>query len=78
MHLWPWFVAGAFLVAGFVLAVATTTSNRMRWAVMAPAMWGTGMLIFAVVGRDWTAVAVCSGMYFYAAINYWNIRRSRA
>ena len=70
-------VAGGFLVAGAVLAVATTTSNRLRWAVQAPAAFGTGMLILAVTIPSWSPVAVMAGMYFYAALNYRNYKKGR-
>jgi hypothetical protein len=75
MDLWAWIVAGAFLVAGAVLAIATTTSNRLRWAVLAPLVWGTGTLFIAVMTGDWGPIAVTAGMYFYAAINYREIRK---
>lgn len=78
MSAWQWVVAGSFLVAGFVLAVTTTTANKMRWAVLAPAVWGTGTLILAMMMRDWGPIAVSSGMFFYAAINYRNIKKSPA
>jgi hypothetical protein len=76
MSTWAWFVAAGFLVTGAVLAMGTTTSNKLRWAVMAPAVWGTGMLFIAVMSRDWGPIAVSSGMFFYAAINYRTFRKS--
>ena len=63
------------MVAGLVLAMWTTTSNKMRWAVMAPAVWGMGMVFIAVMIRDWGPIAVATGMLFYAALNYRNIRK---
>lgn len=76
MSSWAWVVAGCFLVAGAALAVATTTSNKLRWAVLAPAVWGTGMLFIAVMSRDWGPIAITAGMFFYAAINYRNLKRA--
>ena len=58
--------------------MATTTANRMRWAVLAPLVWGTGTLLMAVLSSDWGPIAVTAGMYSYAAINYWNIKRTSA
>ena len=74
---WAWIIGGGFLVAGVVLAVATTTSNTLRWAILAPAVWGTGTLVIAVITRDWGPIAITAGMYFYAAINYRNLRKGR-
>lgn len=77
---WQWVgaaVAGAFLLSGAVLAIATTTDNRLRWAVLAPAVCGTGTLLLAVVIRGWGPIPVTAGMYFYAAINYRSIVRAR-
>ena len=71
-------VAGVFMLAGLVLAMATTTDNRMRWAVQAPAVWGTGALVAALMMPSWSPVAPMAGMYFYAAINYRHLRRKRA
>ena len=73
-----WFVAAGFLVAGLVLALTATTDNKLRWAVLAPAVWGTGMLFIAFMSRDWGPIAVTAGMFFYAALNYRNLRRSDA
>ena len=75
MSAWQWVVAVAFLVTGIVLAVATTTDNRMRWAVLAPTAWGLGMLFIAVAMRSWSPIAIAAGMLFYAAINYRSIRK---
>lgn len=58
--------------------MATTTDNRMRWAVQAPVVFGTGTLLLAVALRSWSPVAVTIGLYFYAAITYWAILRARA
>lgn len=74
---WVWIVPVGLLVAGAVLAIGTTTSKKWRWAVMAPVAWGTGTLAIAVIERDWGPIAVTAGMYFYAAINYRNLRRAR-
>ena len=76
MAVWQWLVAGGFLITGAVLAVATTTDNKLRWAVMAPAVWGTGMLFIAIVTRDWGPIAISAGMLFYAALNYRNLKRA--
>ena len=78
MSIWVVIVGGAFMAAGLVLAMATTTDNRMRWAVWAPAVWGTGALFLAVMLRSWSPVALVAGMYFYAALNYRNIRKGAA
>jgi hypothetical protein len=75
---WSLVVGGAFLLTGAVLAIATTTSNKLRWAVLAPSCWGTGLLLIAVVNRDWGPVAVGVGMLFYAAINYRNLVKGKA
>ena len=75
---WLWVIPAGFLLAGAVLAMATTTSNKMRWAVLAPLVWGTGTLVAAVIYRDWGPIAVTAGMYFYAALNYRNLRRAQA
>lgn len=75
MSTWQWGVAGGFLVTGAVLAIATTTSNRMRWAVLAPTMWGAGMVFIAISSRDWEPVAIGVGMLSYATINYIGISR---
>ena len=77
MDAWQWVVTVGFLAGGIVLAMATTTSNRLRWAVLAPLMWGLGMLFVAVVIRSWSPIAIAAGMLFYAAINYREIRRRR-
>ena len=78
MQVLGWVVVVGFLFAGIVLAMATTTDNKMRWAVLAPLTWGVGTLIAAVMLRNWSPMAVSSGMFFYAAINYRNIKRGRA
>ena len=66
------------MLAGLALAMGTTTDNRMRWAVVAPAVWGTGALAAAVMLPSWSPVAPMAGMYFYAALNYRNIKRAEA
>jgi hypothetical protein len=71
---WVWIPVGLLLL-GVILAVATTTSNKWRWAVLAPIAFGTGALVLAVIYRDWGPIAVTAGMYFYAAINFRNLRK---
>ncbi|MDQ3879199.1 MAG: hypothetical protein M3290_12750 [Actinomycetota bacterium] len=70
-------IGAVFLAGGAILAIATTTSNRLRWAVIAPLAFGTGTLILALAYGDWGPIPVTVGAYFYAAINYRNIRRAR-
>ena len=72
-----WILPAALLLTGAALAIGTTTSNKWRWAVLAPLAWGTGTLAIALISRDWGPIAVTAGMYFYAAINYRNLRRAR-
>ena len=67
-----------FLATGAFLAVRATTSNRIRWSVMAPLAFGTGTLLLALSSGDWGPIAVTAGIFFYAAINYRNIRKRAA
>jgi hypothetical protein len=69
-------VAAVLLLVGVVLAVATTTSNKWRWAILAPLAFGTGTLVLAVIYRDWGPIAVTAGMFLYAALNVRSLRRS--
>ena len=71
-----WVLPIGLLLAGVVLAMTTTTSNKWRWAVLAPLAFGTGALVLAVISRDWGPIAVTAGMYLYAAINFRQLRRA--
>ncbi len=77
MTAWQWIVAAGFLVAGAVVAMATVTDNRLRWAVLAPVVFGTGTLFIALAMGSWGPIPVTAGMYFYAAINYRSIVKAR-
>ena len=71
-----WIIPVGLLLAGVVLAMTTVTANKWRWAVLAPLVFGTGALAIAVISRDWGPIAVTAGMYFYAAINFRQLRRT--
>lgn len=78
MSSWLWIIPSGLLLAGGILALAAATSNRWRWAVVAPLVFGCGTLALALIYRDWGLIAATAGLFFYAAINFRNLRRTAA